>query len=481
MHAYGEDEITHETTTDIPSFLLFSSDPEDENNAPAKHPPTTDHQACREQDDTFASDFFRCGADWSCLLPQDQDSSSISTTLCNSERNLKQTNLFQMWGLKRPHLQNVPSRTPLIVKKMKIGRGGSSHLRNATTDTAIGPRLCPFYKKIPGTPFTVDAFRYGRVEGCSAYFLTHFHSDHYGGLNKGWSHGPIYCTPLTARLLTMCLSVNPSFICPLELNIEHVIERVKVTLLEANHCPGAAMIHFRLSNGQSYLHTGDFRACKLMQTYPLLRNERVNALYLDTTYCNPKYKFPSKEDVLSYVVRITQNCLKKQPKTLVVVGAYSIGKECVYLAISKALGVKIYANASRRRILQSFGWPELSGILCLNGKDTPLHVLPISSLKFETLKDYLKTFMGQFVAVLAFRPTGWTYSETIGNQLDLIKPGSKGNVTIYGVPYSEHSSFTELREFVQCLRPEKIIPTVNVGTAANRDKMHSYFREWLKG
>jgi DNA cross-link repair 1A protein len=135
-----------ETTSDIPSFLLLSSDPEDENNAPAKHPSTTDHE--HEQDDTFVSDFFRCGADWSCLLQQDQDS-SISTTSRNSERNLKQTNLFQMWGLKRPHLQNVPSRTPMVVKKMKIGREGSSHLRNAT-DTANRPRLCPFYKKIPG-------------------------------------------------------------------------------------------------------------------------------------------------------------------------------------------------------------------------------------------------------------------------------------------------------------------------------------------
>jgi DNA cross-link repair 1A protein len=43
--------------------------------------------------------------------------------------------------------------------------------------------------------------------------------------------------------------------------------------------------------------------------------------------------------VLSYVVRVTKSSLKKQPKTLVVVGAYSIGKESVYLAISKALGV----------------------------------------------------------------------------------------------------------------------------------------------
>lgn len=51
------------------------------------------------------------------------------------------------------------------------------------------------------------------------------------------------------------------------------------------------------------------------------------------------FRFPSKEDVLSYVVRVTKEFLRKQPRTLIVVGSYSIGKECVYLAIAKALGV----------------------------------------------------------------------------------------------------------------------------------------------
>lgn len=185
--------------------------------------------------------------------------------------------------------------------------------------------------------------------------------------------------------------------------------------------------------------------------------------------------------MLSYVVRVTKSSLKKQPKTLVVVGAYSIGKESVYLAISKALGVKIYANNSRRRILQSFGWPDLSTNLCTKAIDTCLHVLPISSLRYETLKDYLKNHVNQYAAVLAFRPTGWTYSEGLGRELDLIRPSTRGNITIYGVPYSEHSSFTELRDFVEFLKPDKIIPTVNVGNPDNRDKMQSYFREWLKG
>ena len=80
------------------------------------------------------------------------------------------------------------------------------------------------------------------------------------------------------------------------------------------------------------------------------------------------------------------------------------------------------------------------------------------SISLKTLKDYLKTYIEKYVAVLAFRPTGeshvlfpfgllalvrkfwcisiyftgWTYSENIGNQLDLIRPISRGNVTIYG-------------------------------------------------
>jgi DNA repair metallo-beta-lactamase len=43
--------------------------------------------------------------------------------------------------------------------------------------------------------------------------------------------------------------------------------------------------------------------------------------------------------------------------------------------------------------------------------------------------------------------------------------------TIYSVPYSEHSSFPELVECLECLNPRKIVPTVDVGASDEQVKL----------
>jgi len=66
--------------------------------------------------------------------------------------------------------------------------------------------------------------------------------------------------PYVLYLESVCCACfyGPRFIFPVELDVEHVINDIKVMLLEADHCPGAAMIHFLLPDGRCYLHTGDF-------------------------------------------------------------------------------------------------------------------------------------------------------------------------------------------------------------------------------
>ena len=49
---------------------------------------------------------------------------------------------------------------------------------------------------------------------------------------------------------------------------------------------------------------------------------------------------------------------------------------------------------------------------------------------------------------------------------------------VSGLPYSEHSSYLEMKRFVQFLEPNKIIPTVNNGNPTSRNKMEKLFHSW---
>ena len=85
-----------------------------------------------------------------------------------------------------------------------------------------------------------------------------------------------------------------------------------------------------------------------------------------------------------------------------------------------------------------------------------------------------------FALLIAFCSTLQPRSSSPAAILNRIEPQvASDGITVYGVPYSEHSSFEELKRFVKSTRPSKIIPTVNVGNADKRDSMQSYFRQWL--
>ncbi len=433
---------------------------------------------------------------------------------------------------------------------------------NAARGKPAYQRTCPFYKIMPGFYIAVDAFRYGAVEGQNAYFLSHFHSDHYVGLTASWAHGPIYCSKVTANLVRQQLRVDPKWVVDLEFEKKTEVpntQGVFVTMISANHCPGSSLFLFEKEMGkgkssrlQRVLHCGDFRACQAHIEHPLLRpdvldtvsgknrQQKLDVCYLDTTYLNPKYAFPPQQQVIQACADMCVSLSRKradesdgweqmkrdragqgmvkfvqkesnpdnpgEPKSpergrlLVIVGTYSIGKERICIGIAKALKSKIFAPANKQRICKALEDPELDALLTTDPRSAQVHMTPLFEIRADTLDDYLRDYADTFSRAVGFRPSGWNYRPPNGRFTDSpgvqtvlhssnwkssfsmkdLTPqrGSTSRASCFGVPYSEHSSFRELTMFCCALRIDKIIPTVNVGSAKSREKMKGWCERW---
>ncbi|KAJ1965898.1 repair protein PSO2 SNM1 [Dipsacomyces acuminosporus] len=213
-----------------------------------------------------------------------------------------------------------PSTGPELTKSISTGKVSKRQ-----------PLPLPPYKRMPGTAFTVDAFKYGLLDFCTGYFLTHFHSDHYGGLTKGFK-GEIYCSRITANLIKQKIGTDPSKIHPLPMNTRCMVQGIYVTLIDAMHCPGAVLFLFEVPQENDRLvrivHTGDFRASErhvqeilhvfrtgidrpitpdnlrslhLSKPAANYASPMIDYVYLDTTYLEPTYSFPPQRHIVGAV------------------------------------------------------------------------------------------------------------------------------------------------------------------------------------
>ncbi|KAG5361534.1 DNA cross-link repair protein PSO2/SNM1 [Yarrowia sp. C11] len=388
--------------------------------------------------------------------------------------------------------------------------------------------------KMGKTNVAVDSFMHGPLEGISLYFLSHFHADHYGGLRKSWNHGPIFCTPITAALCKMKLGVLDEWLVPIPTHIPFCVGNdVEVTFFDANHCPGAAVILFT-SPTKTAVHCGDFRAnMNLVRELKLKLKQRVlDELYLDTTYLGPSHAFPSQNRVIQvcgdFCLRLNNMKMEQlekaqrqatigrffsspgspapQLRTLFVVGTYTIGKERLAVEIAQRLGAKMFAEPTKRRILQTFNDPVISNLLTSDPLQAQVHLVPLGKTRKDQLFEYLQTYKPHFSKIVAFAPTGWSYRpprsaieaneratdlqqsyfdfgdleykvENLDRNLErsAIEPVQK-----YNVPYSEHSSFIELRAFCLNMAATEIIPTVNMSSDDSVRKQMYWLDMWTK-
>jgi DNA cross-link repair 1C protein len=165
-------------------------------------------------------------------------------------------------------------------------------------------------------------------------FLSHIHSDHLAGL-ESYKSPFIYCSPATRQMLP-CLEKHPcrinyakgilearvqtykhlrALLKPLPLNTPTTLEPrpgnvMCVTLLDANHCPGAVMFLFERP-GAAVLYTGDIRS-EPWFVNSLVRNpalieytqglRTLDKIYLDTSFVD-EVDFQTKAEGLQELLR----------------------------------------------------------------------------------------------------------------------------------------------------------------------------------
>ncbi|KAK4420508.1 5' exonuclease Apollo [Sesamum alatum] len=330
--------------------------------------------------------------------------------------------------------------------------------------------------------------------GSQAYFLTHLHADHTAGLSCTWRRGPLFCSPLTAKLFPCKFpGFDLSLLRILDIGCWHSLSlttpstgsatTVFVKAIDAHHCPGSVMYLFRGEFG-CMLFTGDFRwettgyGVENGRTMLLdaLKNETLDTLYLDNTYCNPRYSFPSREVAAKQVVDI----ITSHPKHEVIIGIDSVGKEDLLLYISRALNIKIWVWPERLQIMHLLGFHEN---FTTQTSLTRVRAVPCYSFSIETLEG-----LNTLCPTIGVMPSGlpWAMKAVKGNgnlfgsslsasclkKENYSKDSTSCSKThdlgadsgsakryheyIYVVPYSDHSCFSEIQEFIELLRPVKI-------------------------
>lgn len=302
-------------------------------------------------------------------------------------------------------------------------------------------------KVIPGTPIAVDFWKVRECPFARLFFLTHLHGDHIVGLSSSWQH-KIYCSEITGRLLEERFQIDRSLICPLETGSSHIVymdcdqmEQMSVKVIDARHCPGSVMFLFEGYFG-NVLYTGDFRFNSDMKNDPLMEDlGKTDILYLDNTYNCPRCVFPTREHCMQQILDI----IRRHDNHRIKIGMRSLGKEDLLVKIALDLKEWIRVSPAFFQLAEILDLPD---VFITGETEARIEVVPFYSISNKNIERWNKVH-----PTIALLPT------SLYTGLDMNPFCNQENVFI--VPYSDHSSFDELKEFVQLIKPSCIYPIVS--------------------
>ena len=319
--------------------------------------------------------------------------------------------------------------------------------------------MCSFsgdIREYPGV--VVDEFTTHSHEEGIAFFLSHAHSDHMKGLIRfadslSISYITLYMTEITKSILFADTSLRNVLLgrveivqvnCSINLELRKGV-KVTVTPLQTGHCPGAVMFLFEGDKG-NILYTGDFRLdLRDLRETRLFRDEteliKIKTIYLDTTFCNPcANKFITREEAKNVILDKITEWFESAEDNSVCMWFPCLGYEYLIPHIHIRSGFKVNISSSK---------------LCLQYE-------AISQLRDYITRDDSRIRIVSELAqgnlepkVLVVKPSVQWFVQNSKLSFNSVYIPECG---LLRVQHSNHSSYTEIIEFVRGLAPERIVP-----------------------
>ncbi|XP_010722436.1 5' exonuclease Apollo, partial [Meleagris gallopavo] len=153
----------------------------------------------------------------------------------------------------------------------------------------------------------------------------------------------------------------------------------------------------------------------------------------------------------SRAAHLAAQLIRQHPQHRVVIGVYSLGKEELLVDLALEFSTWVVVSPSR---LEQMRLLELPEVFTTEEGAGRIHAVDIAEIRWDTLVSW--NVLHPTIAIL---PTG--------------RPMKVTHPQIHLIPYSDHSSFSELCEFVKWLKPCSVIPIVK------DSRCHASFQKYL--
>jgi len=264
-------------------------------------------------------------------------------------------------------------------------------------------------------------------------FISHAHTDHMA------RHELAYCTPATSQLYQHRYGPRPTRLMPFGEPL--VWGDFHLTTHPAGHVFGSAMLAIAGPEG-TVLYTGDFKL-RESATAEAAAPPRADVLIMESTYGEPRYRLPPREESIAQLVTIVRRVLENGRTP--VIHAYVLGKAQEVTRILTLAGLRVVQHPlvyAISLIYQQCGC-EMGVLEPCDGSppEGAAVVAPPRRQKAAALTGLRRP--------VSIGVTGWA-----------IDPAWRWRLGVdYAIPLSDHADFDELIECVERVEPAVVYCT----------------------